>query len=364
MAEIVLMAKVRFLGLDGLRGVCALSVVLYHCELLFRPGVVFCHGDMAVDMFFILSGFVIAANYDQRFAAGMTAGQFLAARIRRLAPVYWAGLALCFAAGLLTCLYVSTPGPLTVTLQAAMAAVLLPHIGPRSFAYPSNPVAWTLAWELVVNIAYAAGLRRLSTRPMAALIAFLLLAAIGESLVNRRGWSFGMTGGDIWLGGFRTFPEFLMGVMLLRAYRAGRLAPLPAVTPLLPVAAWLAIAVLPQTPPLLDAAIAILACPLLIALLVRGEAGSPGWFAPLGAISYPLYASHLAFISLARTTPIFGLVHHPDPARAVLVVLLALAAAWVIHLLAEPGRRSSRLSALSTGPEPVSGACLGASDTL
>ena len=358
------MAKARFLGLDGLRGVCALTVVLYHCELLFRRGVVFCHGDMAVDMFFILSGFVIAASYDRRFADGMTTGQFLAARIRRLAPVYWAGLALCFAAGLLTCLYVSAPGPLTVTLQAAMAAVLFPHIGPRSFAYPANPVAWTLAWEIVVNLAYTAGLRRLATKPMAALIAVLLLAAIGESLVNPRGWSFGMTGSDIWLGGLRTFPEFLMGVLLLRAFRAGRLARLPAMTPLLPVAAWLVLAVLPQTPPLLDAAIAILACPLLIALLVRGEAGSPGWFAPLGAISYPLYASHLAFISLARHTPLFGLNRHPDPLKAALVVLLALGAGWGIHLLVEPGRRPSRISGLSGARDAVSGACLGAPDPL
>src|SRR5581483_6249599 len=54
----------RFESLDGLRGVSALAVVLYHCELLFAPGMIFCHGYLAVDLFFILSGFVIAANYE------------------------------------------------------------------------------------------------------------------------------------------------------------------------------------------------------------------------------------------------------------------------------------------------------------
>ena len=57
------MAKARFLGLDGLRGVCALTVVLYHCELLFKPGVVVLStATWRVDMFFLLSGFVIAGQ--------------------------------------------------------------------------------------------------------------------------------------------------------------------------------------------------------------------------------------------------------------------------------------------------------------
>lgn len=337
------MVKARFLGLDGLRGVCALTVVLLHSELLFNSGVVFCHGYLAVDMFFILSGFVISASYDERFAAGMPIRKFLAVRVRRLAPVYWAGLALCVASALLVAWYRHSPPAGAIVLHGIMAFALVPHLGPRSFAYPADAVAWTLAWEIVVNIVYAKWLRRLSTPLLSALIAGLLALAIAESLVNPRGWSFGMTGLDIWFGGLRTFPEFLMGVVLFRSFRAGWLARLPPLTPLLPLALWLAIAVIPGSmSPLLDAALVVFACPLLIALLVRGEAQAPQWFAPLGAVSYPLYASHLALIGLAQHTPLLGLDRHPRPLLAAGVVLLAVGVAWVIHLVADPARNRAK----------------------
>ncbi len=54
------MEKRRYLGLDGLRGICAVAIVLYHSDNLFHPGPIFQHGYLAVDIFFLLSGFVIA----------------------------------------------------------------------------------------------------------------------------------------------------------------------------------------------------------------------------------------------------------------------------------------------------------------
>jgi len=357
------MSKVRFLGLDGLRGVCALSVVLYHCELLFKPGVVFCHGFLAVDMFFLLSGFVIAASYDARLAGDLSAGQFLVLRLRRLAPVYWAGLLLCIAGGLLTSRYVSAPGPVQVLKSGLMAAVLIPQTDPGNFAYPVNPVAWTLAWELVVNVLYAKWMRRCSTLVLGVSITLSFALALAEAQVNPRGWSFGMTGQDIWLGGLRTFPEFLAGVLLFRAFRAGRLDRLPTVTPFLPLIAWLAVAELPQSvPPMVDGLIVALLCPLLIAALLRCPA--PAWFAGLGAISYPLYASHLAFVSLARETPLAGLYRHADPVRASGVVLVALAMAWAIHRLIERKGGISGFSGLSGSEKAPSGACLGSPDPV
>lgn len=329
------MAKARFQGLDGMRGACALTVVLYHCELLFKPGVIFCHGYLAVDMFFLLSGFVISASYDDRLAQGMGVQRFLGMRLKRLAPVYWAGTALCVAGGLLAGLYLTAPTSWTVLRQGLMAGLLIPQFAPRTFAYPTNPVAWTLGWELLVNTAYAAWLRGLANRPLALLVALFMLAAFAEALVNPRGWSFGMTGTDVALGGLRCFPEFLGGVLLFRAFRAGRLDRLPAVTPILPVMAWVAIAGVPELPPWFDATVVMLACPLLAGLLVRSEGPVPPWLVWLGALSYPLYACHLAFVTLARTTPLFGLNHHPDPLRGGLVVLLALGAAWAIHRLVE-----------------------------
>lgn len=330
----------RFLNLDGLRGVCALAIVLEHCERLFAPGVIFCHGWLAVDMFFILSGFVIAAGYDKRLADGLTTRQFAWLRIRRLAPVYWAGLALCALAALAQSYFQGSISPMAVLGFTAMAAMLVPQLGDGSFAYPANPVAWTLAWELVVNVLYAAGLWRMRTQSLLGLIAVMLAGAVVMSFSTASGWSFGMTGLDIWLGGLRALPEFLMGVLLYRAYRAGIFASLPAVTPLLPLAVWLVLAVQPQgLSPLLDFAMVVLIFPLLVALLVRGETGAPAWFAPLGAISYSLYASHLSLIWLAWYTPWLGLNRGPQPVLAAGLVLMAIGLAWVLYRLVDPAAK-------------------------
>jgi peptidoglycan/LPS O-acetylase OafA/YrhL len=352
------MAKTRFLGLDGLRGVCALTVVLLHCELLFNAGAVFCHGYLAVDVFFLLSGFVISASYDARLASGLTAWQFLKARVTRLAPVYWAGTALCVMAALARSHYQPAMTPGSILMFGAMAAVLLPFPAQGIFAYPANPVAWTLAWELVVNFLYARWLRRAGTPALAVLIAVLLALATAEAFVSSRGWSFGMTGADIWLGGLRAAPEFLMGVVLYRLHCAGAFLRLPQVTPLLPLTAWLTIASMPQgLSPLFDLGVVLLAAPLLVVVLARAEA--PGWFAPLGAVSYPLYATHLALIGLAQHTPLFGLDRGPRPLLAAGVVFFALAVAWAVHRLLDPRPKSAQVPVSPAFPpeNPVLAAC-------
>jgi peptidoglycan/LPS O-acetylase OafA/YrhL len=362
------LAPTRFRGLDGLRGVCALTVVLLHSELLFNAGVVFCHGYLAVDMFFLLSGFVISASYDARLAAGLSAWRFLAARVRRLAPVFWAGTLLCIAATLVRSHY--EPIPPNLALFSAMCLLLVPYLAPGIFAYPINPVAWTLLWELIVNFCYARWLRQLRTPRLAALIVALLSFATYVSFHEDRAWSFGMTGSDLWLGGLRALPEFLMGVLLYRGHRAGLFARAPAVTPILPLAAWLAIASLPQgLPPLADLAIVALACPLLIVALVRAEGEAPRWFTPLGAISYPLYASHLALVRLAQHTPLLGLNHGPRPALAAGMVGLAVCLAWVLYRLFDPAARPKALLQKGISPalpqgKPDIGACEAAAKPL
>ncbi|MDB5735736.1 MAG: acyltransferase [Alphaproteobacteria bacterium] len=337
-------AKQRFRGLDGLRGVCALTVVLLHSEMLFNAGAIFCHGYLAVDVFFILSGFVICASYDARLANGLGAWAFLKARIVRLAPVYWAGTALCIAAALARSHYDPAMSPANVLTLGPMALMLVPYFAAGVFAYPVNFVAWTLLWELIVNVLFAKWLRRVTTPLLLAAAALLLALATAQAFASPGGWSFGMTGADLWFGGLRALPEFLIGVVLYRGHRAGAFARLPQVTPLLPLAAWLALAGLPPgLSPLVDLGIVTLAAPLLIALLVRGEARAPGWFAPLGAVSYPLYASHLSVIWLAQHTPLFGLDRGPRPMTAASVVLLAVAVGWVIHLLLDPAARPRRV---------------------
>ena len=78
-----------FSGLDGLRGMAALFVAMRHISFFHNLGV---HGGyLAVDLFFVLSGFVIANAYEARLASGLSAKRFLALRYVRLWPVYAAG---------------------------------------------------------------------------------------------------------------------------------------------------------------------------------------------------------------------------------------------------------------------------------
>ena len=83
--------------LDGLRGVAALLVVFYHIfeGLSFAAGgtliTTINHGYLAVDFFFILSGFVIGYAYDDRLRKSMTLGNFFKRRLIRLHPMILMG---------------------------------------------------------------------------------------------------------------------------------------------------------------------------------------------------------------------------------------------------------------------------------
>src|ERR1700722_3197255 len=82
-----------FSALDGLRGVAAISIVVFHYsqnlgwELL--P-----NAYLAVDFFFMLSGFVIAHAYEARLRSGQTVAEFMQRRLIRLYPLYWLGTTL------------------------------------------------------------------------------------------------------------------------------------------------------------------------------------------------------------------------------------------------------------------------------
>lgn len=78
-------SRPRFEILDGLRGVAAIVVVVFHIFEAYSPGPAYQiinHGYLAVDFFFALSGFVIGYAYDDRWQRGMTASMFLRRRFR------------------------------------------------------------------------------------------------------------------------------------------------------------------------------------------------------------------------------------------------------------------------------------------
>jgi peptidoglycan/LPS O-acetylase OafA/YrhL len=285
----------RFVVADALRGIAALIVLFYHLEQTRHGSGWFSRGYLAVDFFFMLSGFVMAHSYDRRWSPQFGTAQFLRARIRRLWPTMATGI----LAGALLAMSSGAGAVATLGLML-LALTFVPIAAGRDGLFPLNGVQWSLFFELVGNFAHAAILHRLSDRRLGIVTA--LFAASLFAIARVTGNLSVGDAGAAWIGGF-----FRIGF----AYPAGML--LHRLWHRRPVAAQgnalLALAALPA------ALIGCSAChwwaadPLIVVLLVpiilwsALSADLPARFVPFasaaGRISYPLYALHRPLIGLA-----------------------------------------------------------------
>jgi peptidoglycan/LPS O-acetylase OafA/YrhL len=303
----------RFTALDGLRGVCAVTVMLFHMLNMFSPGNKFHHGYLAVDVFFILSGFVIVHTYDRRLAGGMTPLQFMKHRVERLLPVYWAGGALCVATYLLYRLMPAGTGAPVLTLVVLMSLFLIPQTLIEDTFFPTNTFAWSLFVEYVVNALYAT-LRPLLKTPVliAAMAAAWIYVTVRVELSPTDAWAGGGLIGTMDIAIGRGIGGFACGMLLYRAYCRGWFERLPRIDPRLLLTTWFAATVMPaaSAPHFYDQMVVIFYAPLLVALLVCSEDRTPSWVKTLGLISYPLYASQgciLNAVTALKPEPSFAL---------------------------------------------------------
>ena len=169
--NVYLASKPRYEILDGLRGVAAMLVVAYHLfEIHYHGGVdqPINHGYLAVDFFFVLSGFVIGYAYDDRWNK-MSTYSFFKRRLIRLHPMVIFGTlfgTLMFYFG--SCeafpLINDTPWWMVVLVMLwCFTMIPLPHsMDIRGWAEtnPLNGPAWSLQWEYLANILYALLFRR------------------------------------------------------------------------------------------------------------------------------------------------------------------------------------------------------------
>lgn len=172
MSNLQVHPKPRFVILDGLRGIAAIMVVVFHIFEAYAANPVeqiINHGYLAVDFFFALSGFVIGYAYDDRWNNGMTIGAFIKRRLIRLHPMVIMGSLI----GLLTfyftaspsCPNVATTGVGALLLLFVMCCLMIPS--PETFdcrgwgeTYSLDGPMWTLMWEYLANILYAVVIRR------------------------------------------------------------------------------------------------------------------------------------------------------------------------------------------------------------
>lgn len=230
-------SKPHYAILDGLRGVAALLVLIYHVEEGFafvgNKSIEFMnHGYLAVDFFFILSGFVIGYAYDDRLGKSMTMLNFFKRRLIRLHPMVVIGAvvgAICFfIQGSVTWqgTHVATS---VVMLSLLCAMFFIPATPGCSYevrgngeAFPLNGPAWSLFFEYIGNILYAIFLHRLSTKALRIVVAVLGFGVLlFTTLSGEPSFGVGWTMGDYgFLKGLlrMTFP-FAMGLLLSRYFR-------------------------------------------------------------------------------------------------------------------------------------------------
>ncbi|MDO4164173.1 MAG: acyltransferase [Bacteroides sp.] len=187
--NVYLPSKPRYEILDGLRGVAAMLVVAYHLlETYYHggPSQPLNHGYLAVDFFFVLSGFVIGYAYDDRWDRMSTWG-FIKRRLIRLHPMVVFGSfigALLFYFG--TCssfpLIDDTPWYVVVGLMFwAFTLIPIPaSMDIRGWAEtnPLNGPAWSLQWEYVANLLYALFIRRFSKVVLAVCVVLFAVLTI------------------------------------------------------------------------------------------------------------------------------------------------------------------------------------------
>ena len=214
-------AHPHFAVLDGLRGLAALAVVLVHT---FRTAAIRCRTRIsAVDLFFILSGFVIAHSYEPKLDSGMRAAEFLQRRFIRLYPMLFVGA----FGGLLIALInhraaIEATDPLPAILfsgGAVVAGTALPGPGRSPGVFSYDPPMWSLFFEILANLAYVAlAVTGLARRPNAAILALVVAAGLAGVV-----WC-GPLGGagvsDFASGLPRVACGFFGGVLLFKLSRA------------------------------------------------------------------------------------------------------------------------------------------------
>ena len=302
----------RLEGLDALRGIAALMVLLFHVEYAFALQPHFQRAYLSVDFFFLLSGMVMARQYEGRFP---DTAAFLRKRMARLWPVMAVGALLG------TMVFAPQMPPLGAVMACLMGLLLVPWLGSDKGLFPLNPPAWSILFELFANALHAAVLHRLPTRWLLAISA--LCGAI--LLAKAPNLDLGAVREFAALGVPRVMMSYALGVALWRLRERLPRVPAWAGMVLLP-AAIIALPRTALTPLYGDLGFALIAAPLtLIAGLSPLGFGRSVWIR-LGWLSFPLYAVHYPVLMFVGK--------FTGPLPAMLAALgVAWAAAWAVDAL-------------------------------
>lgn len=312
--------------LDGLRGVAALLVVFYHIfeGFSFAGGgtliTVINHGYLAVDFFFILSGFVIGYAYDDRWKKNLTLKGFFKRRLIRLHPMIIMGAVI----GCLT--FFIQGGVKWDGTQVATSAVMLALLLAMFFipAYPGagydvrgngemfslNGPSWSLFFEYIGNILYALFIHRLSNKALTVLVVllglglswFALFDVVGYGMIGV-GWT--LDGLNFWGGMLRMLFPFTLGMLISRNFRPFKVRGAFWICSVILLVLFCVPYIGGHSPVCLNGVFEMVCIvvifPLLVCLGASGQTTdkqSTRICKFLGDISYPLYAIHYPLMYL------------------------------------------------------------------
>lgn len=320
-------SKPHFEALNGLRGVAALMVIWYHVFEAFATSPIdqrFNHGYLAVDFFFVLSGFVISYAYDDRWHR-MSVKDFFKRRIIRLHPLVVIGALF----GVITFMIQGSVqwdgtkvSPSWIIISLLLSLFLIPAL-PGSGAevrgngemFPLNGPSWSLFFEYIANIFYALFLRRLPIRALASVViatgiglAYYSIAGLSGYGNLGVGWS--LLDNNLLGGSLRIMFSFSAGMLVSRIFKPSKIKG----------AFWIAsaaIIILLSIPyvgnenstwinGIYDSVVVILIFPLLVFMGAsdysnKSKSSNKSLqkiYRFLGDISYPLYIIHYPFMYL------------------------------------------------------------------
>lgn len=340
--------KFNIISIQYLRAFAALLVVFHHAryqitdfEVFFKAGV-WPFGQAGVDIFFVISGFIMWVTTSSRPTAP---ADFIRNRIVRIVPMYWlVTLAVAAAALLLPNLFRAVE----LTPEHVIKSLLfVPHF------YPSAPTriwpllipGWTLNYEMFFYLVFTAALflpRALIIPAISAL--FAAISAIGLVVAFEDPILIFFTDSIIL--------EFVAGMLIGRLYLEGRLA-MPAWVAVPAIAAglvWMIVLTPWETPETrllvwgVPAVLTVVAC---LSLESRGAVGPNRLLTLLGDASYSIYLTHILTLGVIRTVwNRLGLVEQ-DPLAAWIFIAAALAISSAVgvavyFLLEAPIQRLAR----------------------
>ena len=365
-------SKPHYALLDALRGAAALMVVWYHFfeGYAFAEGTAittFNHGHLGVDLFFMLSGFVISYAYDDRWNRAnnpLTLKEFFKRRLIRLHPMLIMGAVIGLVAFLLQggVKWDGTPTPISWSLVALVLTMLFIPAYPgapydlrgNGEMFSLNGPSWSLFFEYIGNLLYALVIRRLGNRALAVLTAVLGVAwcwfvttdVSGYDMIGI-GWT--LDTANFFGGLLRMMFPFSLGMLMARNFKPVKIKGIFWI-------AWAVLFGLFSVPAfekcgaisingLYELACVMFVFPAIVWFTASGETTgkvSSAFCKFLGDISYPLYIVHYPVMYLFYAWLIENKLYTLGETWPVVVMVFALNIALAyacLKLYDEPVRR-------------------------